>query len=552
MKKKLLLLFTLLLTITAGVHAQWKTNDQKFAIVDSDSIYGQGLMKSLITPDGYTVLTWTNTPQNMKYSNPKFGYYLHMQVYDPQGNAVFPKGGKIISAQPTMSYTSDYSIALAPNNDVLVAYWDSRDYADKKHVKGYLYRYNLKGEPVWSQDGIPFPTVATHNNNGNVYTPRLCVNDGNIYVGYHHAEQYNVKADSTNWQPNPYIPNDSMPDSVSVGYADFQLDRINADGSWAWAQPMVMKDVVQTGYLTPSLNGNVIVVYGNAQLGIDSRRFDKDGKDTWNGVKTVEAEAVGTNYFPDPTIVDDKQGGCDIIYRKLSGWYVYIVYRHLDSDGAVGDALNLRENLDGDGKDALGAIRNDSLMIAWNWQYGSGDYRAMVNLCGIDEMYLWEDSLQYGVTLDKSTEGIKPVKLIPQSNGWVLLYGNCTSWNGANFMVVKIGNDGKEMWRKQICENDFKSSGFSVQTDGKQAIIFYTCDKEYDDNWNEVPGPGGLRVMAIDITDEGNKEATAIRDIHAATTTTATYYNLNGQRVAASERGLKIVKLANGKTMKVM
>ena len=80
--------------------------------------------------------------------------------------------------------------------------------------------------------------------------------------------------------------------------------------------------------------------------------------------------------------------------------------------------------------------------------------------------YAWQGDKQYGLCLDTNTDwGMKAVKVVPQANGWVVI------------------------------------SGLSVEADAKKAIIFYTCDMEYDSNWEPIVGEGGMFVMCVDLTN---------------------------------------------------
>ena len=64
-----------------------------------------------------------------------------------------------------------------------------------------------------------------------------------------------------------------------------------------------------------------------------------------------------------------------------------------------------------------------------------------VNVVDDYDNYFWTDDVMYGTSLEKTEDwGFTPVKVIPVTDGWVVLYGNSTSWNGANFMVVKLTN----------------------------------------------------------------------------------------------------------------
>lgn len=109
--------------------------------------------------------------------------------------------------------------------------------------------------------------------------PLLCLSGSNIYTKLAHSEMYNVKADSTNWTPNPWFPDDEMPDSVSVTDECYQIMRYNADGTEAWAEPLVV-DYSDTWFY-PAPNGNFYLLYVNSGSGFSARLIDADGKDVW-------------------------------------------------------------------------------------------------------------------------------------------------------------------------------------------------------------------------------------------------------------------------------
>ena len=136
--------------------------------------------------------------------------------------------------------------------------------------------------------------------------------------------------------------------------------------------------------------------------------------------------------------------------------------------------------------------------------------------------------------------GFTPVKVIPVYDGWVVLYGNSTSWNGANFMVTMIDEAGLVVWTKQICEDNFKSSGFSVVYDENNAYIFYTQETQYDDNWNEIPGSSGMYVMCVDI--KGEQPSTSIDEVKKAEVVKTEIYTLDGRQVSEMQEGVNIVR----------
>lgn len=167
------------------------------------------------------------------------------------------------------------------------------------------------------------------------------------------------------------------------------------------------------------------------------------------------------------------------------------------------------------------------------------------NMVNQDCDYAWNGDNTNGLTLEvNDLWGFKPVKVIPVNTGWVVLYGNCTSWNGANFMVVKLDDAGYMLWNKQICEDDFKTNGLSVTYDENNAYIFYTQEAAYDDNWNEIPGSGGMFVMCVDIAGEINS---SINDLqNNANLISTEIYTVDGRRVNQLQNGVNIIRTIDG------
>ena len=235
----------------------------------------------------------------------------------------------------------------------------------------------------------------------------------------------------------------------------------------------------------------------------------------------------------------------------LSRIGVYIACNHITRDGKVyEESLLANGTTDGDSNLPAIAVNGERAFVAFNYKDETSTSNLWINQLDIDGDYTWEGDSLLGYSLDiNESWGLKPVKIIPQSDGWVLLYGNVQSWNGANFYISKIDFEGKELWRKQIAESDFKSSGFSVVNDDKYVYIFYTCDMEIGDDWEKIPGKGGMRVMCVDIS---NVE-TGINSLNSnPTKTSRVIYNAQGVLVDnMNDAGLYIVR-ENGTVRKIM
>lgn len=545
-------LITVLVLSASAAQAQWVPDDKAYTVVGKDSIYGQSGLKTLRTDDGKIVLTWLNHPTDVSYKDPNYGYHLYMQTFDKDGHSLLGKEGKVIVGRSTRSWYTDYSLEMAPDGNILISYSDTRYDPDKQNVGNYLYCYTTEGEPVWSEDGIVaaavFPTLYGHTFSS--LCPLVCVSGNNIYGTIVANDDYKVKADSTNWQPSPWFPDEEMPDSIDVHDANFQVMRYNADGTYAWANTKTINTGSAWAYSGP--DGGLYIVYVNGGYGLSAILIDQDGNDVWKEPVSVVKETIGTSsYTTPPTVVPDDNGGLMLTYRVLKNYGGYIACNHITRDGKVyEESLLANGTTDGDSNLPAIAVNGERAFVAFNYKDETSTSNLWINQLDIDGDYTWEGDSLLGYSLDNNESwGLKPVKIIPQSDGWVLLYGNLQSWNGANFYISKIDFGGKELWRKQIAESDFKSSGFSVVNDNKYAYIFYTCDMEIGDDWEKIPGEGGLRVMCVDIS---NVE-TGINSLNSnPTKTSRAIYNAQGVLVDnMNDAGLYIVK-ENGITRKIM
>ena len=542
MKKVFTLLAMTVFAISTAM-ANWQPSDMDATQLDAQGTKGQVQMKTLRTPEGKIILSWLRGEMNEGV----FSYKLHLQVFDANGNAQFGDEGIIVSDKPTRTWTSDYALALAPNGDILLGYTDIRkDVEEQTLVESYLYRYTQLGEPVWNVDGVLFPSLKAHDNAFAIedISPKICVSGNNIYAAVMHTEYYKEAANEDNWQPSPWFPNQQMPDSVDVNDGAWQLVLINEDGTAASEAPFQLKSKILV--MEPAADGNAYLVYDNENLTLDAQLVDNSLSNVWRDPITIEQRPVSNGMFvPTPLSQVDENGGLFLSYRVLESWSGYQVLNHLTAEGEFfEEAVSCNGRIDGDSGSAAMAVKDDNAFVAWEFE--DGNFFMSVNELNAQGDNMWLGDIAYGQDLDETESwGFTPVKVIPQSDGWVLLYGKSTSWNGADFMVVKLDDMGGIMWSKQICEPGFKSSGFSVTYDDKYAYIFYTQEEQYDDNWNVIPGSGGMFVMCVDIVGK----TTSVNELQEKAGIVKTeIYTVDGRRVQEMESGINIVRMtdANG------
>ena len=507
--RKILLISTMLLLAVSGAFAQWQPSDDSYTRLDKEGVSEQMLLKTLRTADGKTILTWLRWSEGLTWADPQAGFYLHLQVFDAAGKALFGDEGIIVSNKPTPTYATDYGLALAPNGDILLAYPDTRNDGERTRNDVYLYRYTQQGESVWSTEGVKVAVEGTAESN--VVAPSICVSGEHVFLSMRRGD------DTTH---------------------DIQLARINADGSRIWDTNLVLSTDMLTMSQAP--DGDVYLIYSNATYGLEAQRLNKDKQNVWATPVTIEEEPLsGEGTFVEaPLCSVDKEGGVMLAYRKLLTLTGYQVFNHLSADGSVlPQAVLGNGSTDGDSGASVMATKDGKALIAWKQTTEDHQLQVYINLFNNDGSSAWSEH-PLGIVLDTGSEwDYRPVKLIPQSEGWVLLYGDATDWNAAKFIACKINDQGEEVWRKQLGEGDFRSSGFSVVYDDNYAYIFFTRDDDVSETGETIPGSGGMFVMCVDIT----KGASSIQQVRTSRAAQGAVCNLSGQRVSESYKGVVIV-----------
>lgn len=538
MKKFLSTLVMAFLT-TCTTFARWQPDDKEYKVVGEENSYGQVLLKTLRTDNGEIVLTWLQPGEGLLYGDPDFGYFLHMQIFDKDGKPRFNPQGVIVSNKPTQTWTYDYDVKLASNGDIIMAYWDVRNDAEAKSKNEiFLYRYDIEGKPVWSEDGIKVASVETRCK-GNDISPCLAVSGDNIYLTYSHEETYKEESTEENWEPDPWQPDEKMPDSIEVSCANYQLLRINDDGTPAWKANDVKNLEMTTLY--PAPDGDVYYAYFMDGYLLHTDRIDSDGNRKWTTLLEEDPLLGEWGYVDVPEFISDGNGGAVMTYRMLTEWAGYIVMNHIDAEGnSLGKGYNFREYTDGDGDVSKAAYRGGKVFCQWAFTSDNNEYQIYAGMLNLNGQPCWNGDKAYGFALESNDWGFSPVKTIAQDNGWVIFYGNMQSWAGANFMVVKLDDNGNTIWKKQIAEDDCEMNNMRIVNDDKYAYIFFTYE-----NYDGTDTEGGLRCMCIDITDKTNCGSSTIFEVETENNP-VNIYNLQGIRCDDMQgKGVYVVKQGN-------
>jgi len=565
--KKILSLVLMLLACWGSMTA-WTPSDTDFRELDAPRTYRQAIMKDAFAPDGSLVHVWLRPVGDVKHwEEGNFYYNLHLQVFDKDGNAKFGDEGIVVCQEPTYSWVSDYGVAIAPNGDILIAYSDIREGFGQLRTR--IYRYTLDGTPVWDAQGVRAGTKPSSDSVTwcSELAPALVVNGDNIYLGVWRYDGTSSSDDDEVMNSYPYGATGFPYTFTDTDVHQYQLMRINDDGSMAWDDPVTipMKYMFSVGSTIAPLgnDGGCVVFHCNDQRQLTARLIDKDGQSVWPQDVLMDANIITTS-TNDPArilnIFPDGDGGLLLAY--LHARTGEDVLNHVTADGTVlANPLLIKRDKNGYGSTIVkGDIVGDSLMLAFDWLVNGRasdllnvNHTMQVNLFdteAFEPAYAWPTTpidIQDGVTIGVADahRDYTPLAVKQITDGWVIIYSEAIMAATKNYYVTKVSSaTGEVLWGKRIAEREAMFEDVNVICDDQYAYVFATNLKDYYE-------PSGMRVYCIDLTDQGNPSAvTDVKTIEQ--TGTETRYDLSGRVVTADYKGLQIVKHADGSVEKVL
>ena len=454
-------------------NAAWVPSDVLYRLVDEPATFSQTLPKTVVTPQGTVVQTWTRRQND--------SYYLRMQIYDPEGNALFEDGGKLVSDNLTMSWISDYDLKVADNGDILIGYNDCRAKSSVKYLDAYFYRFDQQGNAVWSAEGIEFPTknIVDGYTWERDYSPQFLLNNGIMYWGILHSDG----------------------NSSSEGTC-YELMRVNDDGTFEWDEPVCISIGRQFAvgcHLAATADGDVIVFYGDSNSALYAKRIDTNGNEVWDEDVLLDAGPLSSNVYTPMTelhIASDPQGGVSMVYYRSRTKTAVLNY--IDANGVPMDTtLTIKRDVPSSGSAssliAIGA--DEDLLLAFDsWTYDSQAH-ALVNLFQNHE-YAWPSwpfDDQDGISLEAGDFYIVPIGVCRMSDGWAVFYANMVTNAYRTIKVVRIDDDGQVLLDKMVCgDAEAHITEYSVATYGNLAFLFTINPESYSSD-------GGMRLYCIDL-----------------------------------------------------
>jgi hypothetical protein len=301
MKNKLLFLFPFLFIGWLTVAAQWSA-DAMMNTQLSNMAGEQVLPKIAICTDGSYYISW--------FSSESANYNVRLQRLDKDGYPLWEDNGLLVSDHPQMSWLTDWSLAVDPENYALVTFQDIRN-TDNNPVG---YRVSPNGYMMWGEDGIMLSNLANFEP-----SPVVCATEaGNAVFAW---------------------------SSEAVANMEVHLQKVSPTGDLLWGDGLVVAYPgvnVKFPYLFPAGDDHVYLVWHEEtgpfwapNRALYVQELDADGNFMWATDLEVYPPSPGGPVITLQMCRDNSGGIVFSWYGNDQGTHFNCWVQHMDGDGIL-------------------------------------------------------------------------------------------------------------------------------------------------------------------------------------------------------------------------
>ena len=538
--KKLYALIALAIAGTSSVFAQWNTNATPkclFSTTYVDSETGETKVggdyyacspKVARTADKKTWIAWKTWGSKMVNGQKTPAVRTFLQLLDRDGVAQFDEP-IMVNDHITPTYWSECALRTAADGSAIITVADSRTEDDSYTDEGYspqtftpaIYKIDQEGNFLWGLDGVEYRDIIDAP-----YTNAFVIGDDVYFV---------------------YV---RTGDEGSGTY----IQRISDDGVALWNEPMLWPGGTTLQLqIHPTLN-NEVLVFDSTPDGARVHRMDKDLKEeVWGDAVTYDEYKYDGYEMNHYRIVSDGNGGaCVTFVRNMGSFSHNIRVQHINEDGSLGFGLT---GLDAYNAEAYDhnypsiAANPETQEILVQFASDQGDGKVVHQKFSYDGDYLYDELGLAIASKSAETSGSYFYGLVGvgslKGGDWIAVYRDLAGYGKSSFIIRRYDKDGNRTWTRTI-GRDLHQTDTSLAVEEEAVYLFYREQAS-----NKEPGIKIFRIGTdgtYNVTYE--EPPTGIENIQHATPDAQQYYSLDGKRLAQPQKGLNIVRKADGTVQK--
>lgn len=416
--------------------AQWSDDFTQNLAISNLTDTGASLPKVHATDDGKLWVAWLSWEDGMNG-------YIKAQLLDKEGNALLDEGGIYVSHHVTASWTSDFDMQVTPDGGCVICHSDSRnDTESRQTFEPFCYKLDQEGNFLWGLDGVKLPTTEARGHRPKIGVTR----QGSILIGYN---------------------------DVRGNAMQFQIVKMNDDGTLAWAQPIEVDG--SFGVFFPCEDDDLylsIIAGGSIQL----YRMDSLGDWVWDAPIIVESRDPNTRTECVP-MSDGQDGVVMSFQRYINLSTIHTCLQRITPDGETAMGLTPIDISEEPGIHSSAGVgvngEREEMIAYWSWDQGD-DEHLMAQKYNYYGDPIWEEPVdleQFPMFGYACAEG----KVLDDGSS-ILLVGAYRGAVKLDLLAIKLDKDGNQIWKKQIAPQSYLNQPYPIW-DEDQAYVFWTDNR---------------------------------------------------------------------------
>jgi len=539
--KKFYALILMAMACVGSANAQWNTNATPkllFGLEYTDPQTGETKTggdyyacnpKAVRTPDKKTWLAWKTGRTFERNGAIHHGECTYLQLLDINGVPQFDEP-ILVNDHVTPSWWSEYALCVAADGSAIVTVADSRTEednltSDERNGSTFtpaIYKVDQEGNFLWGLDGVEYRNIT----NGG-YTNAFVIGDDTYFIFLNISEDHTSGA--------TYV------------------QRIDSDGLTAWDEPRKLRDETYLQYkMIPSLDGDLLL-FDSTPDGSRVQRLNRDLEDQWGEAVIYDENKYDGYEMNHYRIVSDGNGGaCVAFLRNMGNFSHNVRVQHIYEDGSLGFGLSGLDTYNDDAYDhnypAIAANpETEEILVQFASDFGATG-NVMQQKFSFDGDYLY-DELGVSIASKNAATNSYMFGLVGVGSlscgDWISCYRDLQGYNKESFVIRRYDQEGNRTWTRTIGRELAPNNTILVVED-EAVYLFYretATAKEPGIKIFRIGTDGTYNVTYPDLP-------TGIQN-HAADAATADrYYSIDGKQLRQPQRGLNIVRMADGTVQK--
>ena len=537
--KRLYILFVLAFAAVVSACAQWNTNANPVCVFDAS---GQGDYygcnpKAVRTPDKKTWISWRTMGSKSVNGITRPAVRTYLQLLDRDGLPQFSEP-IMVNDHATTTWWSEYGLQVASDGAAVVTVADGRaeeptmpDYVE--HPDGFspaIYKIDQQGNFLWGADGIAYTEFTNAP-----YTNCYVVGDDTYFIFYNTTEDSSGQAE----------------DMRLIGTF---IQRVNADGTVAWDEPMAWSDEFIQPQIVPSL-GNTFLLFDKSPEGSVVHRLNRDFDEIWGDPVIYDEHKYEGYVMNHYSLASDGFGGAAVAFVRNMGQFAHnIRVQHINADGSLGfglsglDAANTEDN-DYDYCGIAVNTKSQEIMVDFESQL-ERTYDVMLQKFSYDGDYLFNEQGLSIANKDRATNSFAFGKVGCGAVGddqWIVIYRDVQSYFNTSFIIRRYDAEGNRLWTRTI-GREIDPTDISFFVEEEATYLIYRENRE-----SKEPG-----IKIFRIANDGSYDVTytdiddAVLNMGLLSDGPVSYYDTSGRLLNQPQKGLNIIRKADGTVKKIL